>query len=57
MITNNLLEVVAVIWLWVEIGQFIKEHVGWGKHKWYWLVWIFLVVAIISLTMLLDAHV
>lgn len=51
------LEIVAIVWLGIEIGQFIQSHSSLGQNELFWLLWFFFSVAVILGIKLIDLYV
>lgn len=55
-VSTLLLEIVGVIWLCAEIGQFIQTRVSWGQSELFWPLWVCFSLVIILSAKLIDAH-
>lgn len=56
-IVGGLVQIVTFLWLVVQIGDFIKLHIRWGRDTLFWLFWVCFVSLIMLTAHTLDLYV
>lgn len=51
------LEIIATIWLCIEVGQFVQLHSPLGKNELFWFIWVCISLVIILSVRLLDFYI
>jgi hypothetical protein len=50
------LEVIAFVWVCIEIGQFVEIHTGFEQNNLFWPFWICLSLAVVQAIRLLEIY-